>query len=120
MDEIHVVALFIFVVHISLSRDTDVCVEQDLRWTELNGMEPYELLSDVLSIFIELLLNVCTAVIKLSVVLVCTITACIELSIKILIVSVIYVIQFSSCLVQNLVQELQDLFALAKVILIMI
>ena len=29
-----------------------------------NGMEPYELLLDVLPIFIELLLNVCTTIIK--------------------------------------------------------
>ena len=44
----------------------------------------------------------------------------IELSIKILDVSVIYVIQFSAGVVQMLVQELHDLFALAEAILIMI
>ena len=58
-------------------------------------MEPYELLSDALSIFIELLLSVCTTVIKLFVVLACIITTYIELSIEILVVCVIYVIQFS-------------------------
>ena len=114
MGEIHIVALFIFVVHISLRMEIDVCVEHDLRWTELKGMEPYELLSDVLSIFIELMLNVCTAVSKLSVVLVCIITAGIELSINILVVSVIYVIEFSSCVVQKLVKSYKTCLHLPK------
>ena len=83
-------------------------------------MEPCELLSDVFSILIELFLNVCTTIIKLFIILVCIITTCIELSIKILVASVISVIQFSSGMLQMLVQELQDLFALAEAILIKI
>ena len=38
--------------------EIDVCVDQDFGCTEVKGMEPYELLSDALSIFTELLLNV--------------------------------------------------------------
>ena len=38
--------------------EIDVCVDQDISWTEVKGMVPYEHLSDALSIFIELLLNV--------------------------------------------------------------
>ena len=106
MDKIHIVALFIFFTHVSLSRKIDVCVEQDFRWTEEKGMEPCEHLSDVLSIFIELLLNVCTTIIKLLIILACIITTCIELFIKIFVASVIYVMQFSSGVVQKPVQEL--------------
>ena len=118
--EIHICCFIYFCYFVSLSREIDVCVEQDLRWTKVKGMEPYDLLSDVLSILIELLFNVHTAVIKLFVVLACIVTTCIELSIKILVASVIYVTQFSSAVVQKLVQELQDLFALVEAILIMI
>ena len=53
------------------------------------------------------------------IILACIITACIDLFIKILVASVIYVIQFSSGILQMLVQELQDLFTLAKAVLIM-
>ena len=95
----------------------DVCVEQDFRWTEVKGMEPYELLSDALSIFIDLLLNICATIIKLFIMLACIITTCIDIFIEIL---VIYAIQFSSDVLQMLVQELQDLFPLAKAILIML
>ena len=70
-------------------------------------------------IFIELLLDVCTATIKLFIILACIITTCINLFIKILIASVIYVLQFSSEVLQMLVQELQDFFTLVKAILIM-
>ena len=73
-------------------------------------METYEILSDALSIFIELLLNVCTIAIKLFIILACIITTCIDLFIDIL---VIYVKQFSSEVLQILVQELHDLFTLA-------
>ena len=97
--------------------EIDVCTDQDISWTEVKGMEPYELLSDVLSIFIELLLNVCATIIKLLIILVCIITTCTEIFIKIL---VIYVIQFSSEVLQMLVQELHDLFTIAKSILITI
>ena len=44
---------------------------------------------------------------------------CIDLFIKILVLPVVYVIQFSSDVLQMLVQELQDLFTLAEAILIM-
>ena len=116
LGKIHIFALFIFVLHVSLSMVSYVCVDQDFRWTKAKGMEPYELLSDMLSIFIELLLNVCTMTIKLFIILACTITTCINLFIAI---PVIYVIQFRSEVLQMLVQQLQDLFTLAKLILIM-
>ena len=96
--------------------EIDVCVEQDFGWTEVKRMEPYELLSNVIYILIELLLNLCTTIIKLYF-LACIITTYIDIFIEIL---VIYVIQFSSEVLQMLVQELQDLFTLAKAILIMI
>ena len=73
-------------------------------------MEPYELLSDAITIFIELLLNVCTTIINLFTVLACIITTSIDLFIEILVVPVIFVIQFSSEVLQILVQELQDSF----------
>ena len=73
-------------------------------------MEPYELLSDVLLIFIELLLNVCTTIIRPFIILACIITSCIDLFIEILVVPVIYVIQVSSDVLQMQVQEIQDLF----------
>ena len=82
--KIHIVASLIFVTHVSLGREIDVCVEQDFRWTEVKGMEPYALLSDALFIFIELLLNVCTTVIKLFIVLVCIITTCINFPLRFL------------------------------------
>ena len=55
-------------------------------------MEPCELLSNVLSILIELLLYVGTPIIKLFIILACMITTCIDLFTKILVASVIYVI----------------------------
>ena len=116
MGKIHIVALLISVLLVSLSMEINVCVDQDFRWTEVKRMEPYELFSDALSIFIELLLNVCTTVIKLCIIPVCIITTCIDLFIEIII---LYVKQFSSELLQMLVQELQDLFTLAKAIFIM-
>ena len=63
-------------------------------------MEPYELLSDALSIFVELLQNVFTAIIKLSIILVCMITICIYLFTKTLII-----IQSCSGVLQMLVGE---------------
>ena len=108
MGKIHIVALFIFVLHVSLSIEIDVCIDEDLGWTEVKRMETYELLSDALSVFIEFLWNVCTTTIKLFINLACIITT-----------SVIYVIQLSSSVLQMLVQELQDLLTLAKAILIM-
>ena len=85
----------------------------------MDGISDYELLSCALTIFIELLLNVCATIFKLFIILACIITTCIELSIKILVASVIYVTQFSSDVLQILVEELQDLFTFAKAILIM-
>ena len=95
MGKIHIIALFIFVVHVSLSMQIDVMLIQDFGWTEVNGKEPYELLSDALPIFIELLLNVCATIIKLFIILACIITTCIDLFIEILVVPVIYVTPFS-------------------------
>ena len=64
------------------------------------GMESYELLADALSLFIELLLNVCATIIKLFIILACIITTCIDLFIEIL---VIYVIHFSSNILRMVV-----------------
>ena len=97
--------------------EIDSCVDQDISWTEVKGMEPIELLLDALSIFSELLLNVCATIIKLFIILACKIATCIDIFIEIL---VIYVIQFSSEVLQMLVQELQDIFTLVKAILILI
>ena len=44
MDNKHIIALFIFVLHVSPGMQIDVYVDQDFRWTEVKGMEPYELL----------------------------------------------------------------------------
>ena len=63
--------------------EIDICVDQDFRWTKVKGLEPYELLSDMLSIFIELLLNVGIITIKLFIILTCIITPCIDLFIDI-------------------------------------
>ena len=83
MGKIHIVALLIFAIHVSLGREIDVCVDQDISWIKVKGMEPSELLSDVLSVFIELLLNVCATIIKLFIILACLITTCIDIFIKI-------------------------------------
>ena len=101
MDTIHIVGLLTFVIHVSPSIDIDFCVEQDIGWTEVKGMEPYELLLGALSILIELLLNVCITITKLFI-LACIITTCIDIFIEIL---VIYVIQFSSEVLKMLIQE---------------
>ena len=58
MGEIHIGALLIFVIQVSLSMEIDLCIDQDISWTEVKGMKPYELLLDALSIFIELQSNV--------------------------------------------------------------
>ena len=42
MGKIHIIASFIYVLHVSLSMDIDVCVDQDFGWTEVTGMEPNE------------------------------------------------------------------------------
>ena len=63
MGNVLIVALFIFVLHVSFGMEVDV--GQNQGWTDVKGMEPYEHFSYALSIFIELLLNVCTTFIKL-------------------------------------------------------
>ena len=73
--------------------EIDVGVNKNHGWTEVKGMEPYELMSDVLSILIEWLLYVCTTIIKLFIIIVCMIITCIDLFTKILVASVIHVIQ---------------------------
>ena len=100
MGKIHSIALFIFVLHVSPSIEIDVYVAQDFRWADVNGKEPYKLLSDALPIFIELLLNVGTTIIKLFSILACIITTCIDLFIEILVAPVIYVTQFSPDVLQ--------------------
>ena len=67
----------------SLCMEIDVYVDQDFGWTEVNRKESYDLLPDVLPIFIELLLNVCTTIIKLFIIPVCIIITCIDLFIEI-------------------------------------
>ena len=96
--------------------EINVYVDKDFRWTEVDGVDAYELLSYAFPIFVELLLDVCSMTIKLFIILVCTITTCIDLFVKIL-VSMMYVIQFSSGVLQMLVHELQALLTLAKAIL---
>ena len=44
MGKIHIVVLLIFVMHVSLGMGIVVCVDQDISWAEVKGMEPYELL----------------------------------------------------------------------------
>ena len=117
MGRTHIVALLIFVSQVSLGMEINVYVDQDFRWTSVDGIDAYDLLSYVLPIFIELLWDVCNMTIKLFTKLACIITTCIALFIKIL-VSVIYVTKFSTGVLQMLVQELQDLFTLAEAILI--
>ena len=39
MAKIHIVAFLIFVSHVSLGMEINVYVDQDFRWTEVNGME---------------------------------------------------------------------------------
>ena len=76
-------------------------------------MEPYELLSDAFSVFVELLKNVFTAIIKLSIIIACMTTTCIDLFAETLVA-----MQSSSGVLQILVQKLQDLFTLVEAILL--
>ena len=115
MGTIHIVSLFIFIIHVSLGRE--IVVDKDFGWTKVKGRKPYKLLSDVLSVLIYLLLNVSATIIKLFIIVVCVITTCIDIFTESF---VIYVIQFNAGVLQMLVQELQDLFTLAEAILIMI
>ena len=104
MGKIPIVALFIFILHVSLGMEIDVCVGKD--WTEVKGNG--SLWSFVRCTFhIYWIIVECITIIKLCIILVCIVTMCIDPFIDIL---VIYVIQFSSDVLQMLVQELQDLF----------
>ena len=98
----------------------NVFVDKDFGWTEVDGIDAYECLSYTFPIFAELLFDVCTMTIKLFIILACIIITCIDLFIKMLAASEMYVIQSILGVLQMLVQELQDLFALAKAILIMV
>ena len=109
MGKIHIIASFIFVLYISLSMEINVYVDQDFRWMEVNGWESYELLSDVLPIGIELLLNAGTTIINLYIILACIITIGIDLFIEIPVMPVIYMIQLSSDVKQMIVQEITGL-----------
>ena len=71
MGKIDIVALLIFVSHVSCSMDFNVFVDKDFRWTEVDGVDAYELLSYAFPIFMELSLDVCTMTIKLFIILVC-------------------------------------------------
>ena len=64
MGKIHIVGLLIFVLHVSPGMEIKVYVDEDFRWTEVDGVESYELLSYAFPIFVELLLDVCTMTIK--------------------------------------------------------
>ena len=118
MGKIHIVALLIFVSHVSCSMD-HVFVDKDFGLTEVDGIDTYECLSYTFPTFVELLLDVCT-MIKLFIILVCIITTWIDLFIKMPDASVMYVIQSMLGVLQMLVQESQDLFAPAIAILIMV
>ena len=106
---------FIFLIHVYLNMEIDICINQERN--EVRGMEPNELWSNVFSVSIDLLFNVGTTFIKLFIILACMITTCIDIFIEI---PVIYVIQFSSYLLQMLVHELQELFMLTKTMLVVI
>ena len=81
----------------------NVYVDKDFGWTEVDEVDAYELLSYAFPICTELLLDVCTVTIKLFIILMCMITTCIDLFIKILVASFMYVIQFSLGVLQMLV-----------------
>ena len=69
MFRIHIVGLLIFVIHVSPSMEINVYVNKDFRWTEVDGVDAYELLSYAFFIFIKLVLDVCIATIKLFIIL---------------------------------------------------
>ena len=119
MGKIHIVALCIFGSPVSLSMEINIFINKDFGWTEVDGIDANELLSYAIPIFIELLLDVCTTTIKLFIILACIITTCVDLLFKVLVASVMYVIQFSLGVLQMVVQELQNLLTLAEAILIM-
>ena len=88
MGRIHIVAL-LFVSHVSFSVKIHVFVDKDFGWTEVDGIDAYELLSYAFPIFVKLLLDACTTTIKLFIILACIITTCTDLFIKMLVASVI-------------------------------
>ena len=120
MGKIHIVALLIFVSHVSCSMEINVFVDKDFGWTKVDGIEAYECLSYTFPIFMELLLDMCTMTIKLFIILAYIITTCIDLFIKMLVAPVMYVTQSILGILQMLVQKLQDLFAFLITILIMV
>ena len=81
MGKIVLLLQFIFVLHVSLSMEIHSCINQDR--TEVRGMDPYELWSNAISVSIDLLFNVCTAIIKMLIILACMITTCIDIFIDI-------------------------------------
>ena len=84
MGKIHIIALLIFGSHVSIGMEINNYVDKEFGWTEVDGVNAYELLSYAFPIFIELLLDVCTVTIKLFIILVCIIATCIDLFIKFL------------------------------------
>ena len=54
MYKIHIVALLIFVSHVSLSMEFTVYVAEDFGWMEVDDVDAYELLSYAFPIFMEL------------------------------------------------------------------
>ena len=100
MGKINSVDLLIFVSHVSLGMEINVYVHKDFRWTEVDGVDAYELLSYASPILVELLLDVCAATIKIFIILVCIITTCIDLFVKVIVASVAYVLQLSLGILQ--------------------
>ena len=86
MGYIDIVALFTLIFHGSFGIELDVWVDQIHGYSDIQGMGPYELLSHALFIFVELLNNVFTVIIKLSIILARMITTCIDLFTKTLVV----------------------------------
>ena len=80
----HIVGLSIFVLNVSLSKQINFYIDQNLGWTEVDGIGVYELLSYALPTFIELLLNVCVTIIKLFSILACIITTLLNYPLKFL------------------------------------
>ena len=119
MGKIHIVALLNFGSHVSQGMEINIYVDKDFGWIAVKGIEVYELLSYAFPIFFELLLDVCTMTIKLFIILVYIITTCIDLFIKVLVASVMFVIKFNLGVLQMLVQEWWGLLTLAEAILIM-
>ena len=72
MGKVVLLLQYIFVLHVLLGIEIDICINPDR--TEVRGMEPYELWSNVISSSIDLLFNVCATIMKLLIILACMIT----------------------------------------------